>query len=54
MQSSTESSHALVHPMREAKALGPDHVMVINLSGRGDKDLGSISEYLEAHPEAAS
>jgi tryptophan synthase beta chain len=46
-----ESSHALVHPMREAKALGPDHVMVINLSGRGDKDLGSISEYLEAHPE---
>ena len=46
-----ETSHALAYAMREAKRLGPEHVMIINLSGRGDKDLGSISEYLADHPE---
>jgi tryptophan synthase beta chain len=41
-----ESSHALAHAMKVAPALGPDAVLVVNLSGRGDKDMPIISEHL--------
>lgn len=34
-----ESSHALAQGMKEARARGKDKVVLINLSGRGDKDL---------------
>jgi tryptophan synthase beta chain len=34
-----ESSHALAHAMRLASGLAKDRVVVVNLSGRGDKDL---------------
>jgi tryptophan synthase beta chain len=27
-----------------------DHLMVVNVSGRGDKDLATIAEYLAARP----
>jgi tryptophan synthase beta chain len=29
-----------------------DHVMVINLSGRGDKDLDSVASYLSAREQS--
>jgi tryptophan synthase beta chain len=32
--------------MEIAPAKPKDHLMVINLSGRGDKDLASVAEYL--------
>jgi tryptophan synthase beta chain len=41
-----ESSHALAHAMQAAKKLGPDGIIVVNLSGRGDKDMPIISEHL--------
>ena len=35
-----ESAHALAEVMKRAPKLGRDTLMVVNLSGRGDKDLG--------------
>jgi tryptophan synthase beta chain len=29
-----------------APTKAPDHLMVVNLSGRGDKDLASVADYL--------
>ena len=37
-----ESAHALGFYMREAKNLDPNTIVVINLSGRGDKDLPNL------------
>ena len=39
-----ESSHAIAYAMKEAPNLSQDHIMVINLSGRGDKDMHTVSE----------
>jgi tryptophan synthase beta chain len=38
-----ESAHALAYAQKAAGDLGPDHVMVLCLSGRGDKDLATIT-----------
>ena len=40
-----ESSHALAEAKKRAPALGRDAFLVVNLSGRGDKDLDNIVEY---------
>ena len=37
-----ESSHAIAWAIREARALGPDSVILVNLSGRGDKDVDTV------------
>lgn len=39
-----ESAHAVAYGMREAQALGSNQNIVINLSGRGDKDVETIAE----------
>jgi len=39
-----ESSHAIAHAMKIAPTLPRDHVMVINLSGRGDKDVNTVAK----------
>jgi tryptophan synthase beta chain len=41
-----ESSHAIAHAMRLAKALGPERTLLVNLSGRGDKDLQTAANAL--------
>ena len=41
-----ESAHAVAHTMKLAPTLGKDKVIVISLSGRGDKDVESIMHYL--------
>ena len=41
-----EPAHALARVMDLAPARPKDHLMVINLSGRGDKDLASVEAYL--------
>lgn len=41
-----ESSHAVAYAIRHAKKLGRRKVMIINLSGRGDKDLDTVSKKL--------
>ena len=38
-----ESSHAIVHASRLAGTLTPDDIILVNLSGRGDKDLATVS-----------
>jgi len=42
-----ESSHALARLPQIAEAVGQDGIVVLNLSGRGDKDLDSVAAYLE-------
>jgi tryptophan synthase beta chain len=42
-----EPAHALARVMDIAPQKAGDHLMVVNLSGRGDKDLTSVSDYLE-------
>ena len=37
-----ESSHAVAYAMKAAPQLGPEKVIIVNLSGRGDKDLGIV------------
>ena len=37
-----ESAHALAHAMKDAATRSPDEIIVVNLSGRGDKDLGIL------------
>jgi len=41
-----ESSHAVAHAIRIAKDVPAGTVMLVNLSGRGDKDLQSVNEAL--------
>lgn len=40
-----ESAHAMSAAMRLAKTMSPDKIIVVNLSGRGDKDVYSIARY---------
>lgn len=39
-----ESAHAIAHAMKMAPTMSPDQIIVVNLSGRGDKDVGTILE----------
>ncbi len=41
-----ESSHAVAWGVRAAREMARDRILVINLSGRGDKDMPSVAEYL--------
>jgi tryptophan synthase beta chain len=45
-----ESSHAIAHAGKIARGLGPDHVMVLCLSGRGDKDVATVAKALGDSP----
>ena len=40
-----ESSHAIAHAMRIAGDMDKDDIIVINVSGRGDKDVAAIARY---------
>ena len=42
-----ESSHAAAYAVRSAKELPPDAVVIVNLSGRGDKDMENVRRYKE-------
>jgi tryptophan synthase beta chain len=42
-----ESSHAIAHAAKIAPDLPRDHLMVVNLSGRGDKDIFAVAEHLK-------
>ena len=39
-----ESSHALAHAMKLAATMRPDQHLLVNLSGRGDKDIGTVAD----------
>jgi tryptophan synthase beta chain len=42
-----ESAHAVAEAMRIAPLLGKDKIIMINLSGRGDKDMGILARELD-------
>jgi tryptophan synthase beta chain len=41
-----ESSHAIAYAIKLAKEMQPEQTMIVNLSGRGDKDLDTVKKYL--------
>ncbi len=43
-----ESSHAIAEAIRLASQLDKDKIIIINVSGRGDKDVAAIADYLES------
>ncbi|KJQ58201.1 tryptophan synthase subunit beta [Streptococcus gordonii] len=42
-----ESSHAIAEAIKRAPKLSSDQIIIINVSGRGDKDVAAIADYLE-------
>jgi len=42
-----ESSHAIAEAVKRAPKLSKDDIIIINVSGRGDKDVAAIADYLE-------
>jgi len=40
-----ESAHAVAYAMKLAREMSPEQIIVINLSGRGDKDVAAIARY---------
>jgi tryptophan synthase beta chain len=43
-----ESAHAVAHAMKVARELKPEEILIVNLSGRGDKDVDSVRDKLTA------
>ena len=46
-----ESAHAIAEAMKVAPSMTSEQFIVVNLSGRGDKDVNTVAEYLESHRE---
>ena len=46
-----ESSHALAEAIRIAPTLPREAVLIVNLSGRGDKDMANVADWKAAHPD---
>ena len=42
-----ESAHAVAEAMRMASAMSPEALLLVNLSGRGDKDLDTVASVME-------
>ena len=40
-----ESAHAVAHAIKLAPTMGKDQIIVITISGRGDKDCAAIARY---------
>ncbi|MFF2556566.1 tryptophan synthase subunit beta [Nocardia sp. NPDC058058] len=47
-----ESAHALAGALEIGRALGPDGLILVNLSGRGDKDMDTATKYFAQSEEA--
>lgn len=47
-----ESAHAIAEAVKHARRLSPKKVIVVNLSGRGDKDVESVLEFEAARGES--
>ena len=41
-----ESSHALAAALEVGRELGPEALLLVNLSGRGDKDINTVADAL--------
>ena len=40
-----ETAHGLAGVLREGRRLGPDGLVLVNFSGRGDKDVATAAEW---------
>jgi tryptophan synthase beta chain len=49
-----ESAHAIGHLIELAPQMDKDQIILVNLSGRGDKDLGTVMQALTANPAQAT
>ncbi|WP_144717944.1 tryptophan synthase subunit beta [Agrococcus jejuensis] len=49
-----ESAHAVAGAMRLARELGPDAVLLVSLSGRGDKDVATAGQWFDVIDEGAT
>jgi len=41
-----ESAHAIAHALKVARGMKTDQILIVNLSGRGDKDVDTVREHL--------
>ena len=48
-----ESAHAIAYARTVAKEVGPDGIVLVNLSGRGDKDVNTVEKLLDLQAAAA-
>jgi len=49
-----ESAHAIAYVMKVARSFGKDAVLLVNLSGRGDKDVQTVEKHLGARDHVAN
>ncbi|MGI6609456.1 MAG: tryptophan synthase subunit beta [Limnochordia bacterium] len=49
-----ESAHAVAHARRLAPELGKEAIMIVNVSGRGDKDVQQVAAYLSSRQAATA
>src|SRR5437667_3068567 len=47
-----ESAHAVAHAQRVARELGSSEIILVNLSGRGDKDVNTVEQQLAKRTDA--
>jgi tryptophan synthase beta chain len=43
-----ESAHAVAHALKLARELTPEQLIIVNLSGRGDKDVNTVAESIDS------
>jgi tryptophan synthase beta chain len=43
-----ESAHAIAHALKVAREMKSTQIMIVNLSGRGDKDVDTVRESLDS------
>jgi tryptophan synthase beta chain len=43
-----ESAHAVAHALKVAREMNPSQLLIVNLSGRGDKDVSTVAESSES------
>ena len=48
-----ESAHALAGALKLGRELGPDAIILVNLSGRGDKDMETAGEWFDLFDDGA-
>ena len=46
-----ESAHALAGALELGRELGPEATILVNLSGRGDKDMDTAAHYFELYDQ---
>jgi tryptophan synthase beta chain len=46
-----ESAHAMAEAIKRAPGLSPEQILIINISGRGDKDMPTVAEALNYNHE---